>query len=105
MTTEKAQAEFNKLIAENGFAIAGYATDTRNPIYHREWTKNGDKLEVRMILSGTYTLVTVKKNGMIVGAIIRDYSSPKEHLQQCAKSRSRQASNGKGGNHEQRNTD
>lgn len=77
MTPEKVQVEFNKLIDDNGFAIAGYTTDTSNPIYHREWEKNGNMLEIRMILSGTYTLVTVKKNGMIVGDVIRDYSSPK----------------------------
>ena len=77
MTTEKAQAEFNKLIDDNGFAIVGYTTDTGTPIYHREWKKQDDALEIRMILSGTYTLVTVKKNGMIVGDIIHDYSSPK----------------------------
>lgn len=62
---------------KNGFIIKGYTSDTGIPIYHRVWRNGGKKLEVRMILSGTYTLVTVKKNGKIAGDIIRDYSSPK----------------------------
>lgn len=86
MTIEKAQAEFNKLIAENGFTIAGYTSDTNNPIYHREWTKKvqvawygeqDDTLELRIILSYGVPLVVVKRNGRQDPKFMRDYSSPK----------------------------
>jgi hypothetical protein len=39
MTIEKAQKDFDKLITENGFILAGHTTDTGNPIYHRVWKK------------------------------------------------------------------
>lgn len=77
MTIEQAQKDFDGLIAQNGFVITGYTRDTGISVYHRVWRNGSKKLEVRMILSGTYTLVTVKKNGKIAGDIIRDYSSPK----------------------------
>lgn len=77
MTIEQAQKAFDELIAKNRFTIVGYTSDTRIPVYHRIWQQEKESLEVRIILSGTYTLVTVKKNGKIDGDIIRDYSSPK----------------------------
>lgn len=78
MTAEKAQSEFNKLIAENGFTIAGHTGDSGIPIYHRVWKDGNKTLEVRIMQSGEYTLMTVKKNGKIAGDIVRDYSSPKK---------------------------
>lgn len=85
MTIEKAQADFNKLIAENGFTQSGVTSDTNTPIYHRIWKKTVDvawygeqeeTLEIRIMLSYTYSLVTVKRNGKVQG-FIRDYQSPK----------------------------
>ncbi len=86
MTIEKAQTDFNKLIAENGFILAGHTTDTGNPIYHRVWKKQmqvvwhgemEETLEIRILLSGTYPLVVVKRNGRQDPKFIRDYTSPK----------------------------
>ena len=39
MTIEKAQKDFDELIAKNGFTLAGYTSDTGNPIYHRVWKR------------------------------------------------------------------
>ncbi len=86
MTIEQAQKDFDELIAKNGFAIAGYTNDTGNPIYHRVWKKtvqvawHGEQeeaLEVRILLSYGYPLVSVKHNGRQDPKFIRDYSSPK----------------------------
>ena len=85
MTVEKAQADFNKLIVENGFTKTGVTSDTNIPIYYRVWKKTFDvawygqqeeTLEIRIMLSYTYPLVTVKRNGKVQG-FIRDYTSPK----------------------------
>ena len=85
MTIEKAQVDFNKLITENGFMQVGVTSDTNTPIYHRVWKKTVDvawygqqeeTLEVHIMLSYTYPLVTVKRNGKVQG-FIRDYTSPK----------------------------
>ena len=60
MTIEKAQKDFDELIAKNGFTLAGYTSDTGNPIYHRVWKRTvqvawlgeqEDTLEVRILLS------------------------------------------------------
>lgn len=89
MTIEQAQKDFDKLIAENGFALAGYTGDTGNPIYHREWVRKvqvvwqgeqEDTLEVRIMLSYGYPLVTIKRNGRSDPKFIRDYSSPKRAM-------------------------
>ena len=81
MSTEKAQQGFDKLIADNCFTLAGYTSDTGIPIYHRVWTMQEDTLEVRIMLSGTYPLVTIKRNGRIDNKFIRDYSSPQRAIQ------------------------
>lgn len=39
MAIEKAQKDFDELIAKNGFTLAGYTIDTGNPIYHRVWKR------------------------------------------------------------------
>ena len=89
MTQEKAQADFNRLVADNGFTIAAYTSDTQNPIYHREWSKEvevawygkqQDTLEMRMILCGTAVLAVVKRNGREDPEFMRDYSSPKRAM-------------------------
>ncbi len=89
MTKEQAQADFDMLIAKNGFALAGYATDTGNPIYNRIWTKQvevawqgeqTDKLEVRIYLSYGVPLVAVKHNDRLERGLLRDYSSPKRAM-------------------------
>lgn len=82
MTKEQAQKDYNRLIAKNGFALAGYTSDTGNPIYHKIWQKQEDELEVRILLSGTYPLVTIKRNGKIDGDIIYDFANPKTAM--CA---------------------
>ncbi len=76
MTHEKAQADFNMLMDKNGFTIVGYTGDTGVAIYYRTWSKQDDTLEIRVMLSYTYPLITVKRNGEIAGDIIRDYSNP-----------------------------
>lgn len=80
MTEENAKNEFNRLIAKNGFKMAGQTSDPGNTIYHRMWLKQDEVLEVRILLSGIYPLVTVKRNGVVAGDIIRDYSSPKRAM-------------------------
>lgn len=89
MTIEKAQQDFDELIAKNGFALAGYTSDTGNPIYNRVWKRTvqvawqgeqEDKLEVRILLSYGYPLVVVKRNGRQDPKFIRDYSSPKRAM-------------------------
>lgn len=85
MTIEKAQADFDKLIAENGFTQTA-TTDLGHIIYHREWTKKvqvawygeqDDTLELRITLSYGIPLVVVKRNGRQEPKFMRDYSSPK----------------------------
>lgn len=80
MTTEQAQKDFDKLVAENGFTIAGYTSDTNSPIYQRTWKKQENELEVRIRLSFGYPLVSVKRNGKLESNLIRDYSSPKRAM-------------------------
>ncbi len=89
MTTEKAQADFDMLITQNCFKLAGYATDTGNPIYHRIWTKQvqiawqgeqTDKLEIRIYLSYGIPLVSVKRNERLERRLLRSYSSPKRAM-------------------------
>ena len=86
MTTEKAQADFNKLITENGFILTGHTSDTCIPIYHRVWKKQvqvvwhgemEETLEIRVMLSGPYPLVVVRRDGRQDSKFIRDYTSPK----------------------------
>lgn len=63
MTIEKAQREFSDIITKNGFTEAARTTDTNNIVYHRVWNNNNETLEVRIMLSYIYTLVSVKHNG------------------------------------------
>lgn len=77
MTKEQVRRDYDRLITKNGFTLAGYTSDTSNPIYHRIWHKQEDELEVRILLSGTYPLVTIKRNGIIDGDIIYDFANSK----------------------------
>ncbi len=80
MTSEQAQKEFNEMITKNGFTEAARTNDTNNIIHHRIW-KNDDEIpEVRIMLSHTYALVTVRHNGNDDPKFIRDYSSPKRAM-------------------------
>ena len=47
---------------------------------HKIWKEDDATLEVRMMFSGTYTLVSVKHNGKADPKFIRDYSSPKRAM-------------------------
>ncbi len=89
MTIEQARKDFDELIAKNGFTLAGHTSDIGNPIYHRVWKKavqvawHGEQeemLEVRILLSYGYPLVTIKRNGRQDPKFIRDYSSPKRAM-------------------------
>lgn len=80
MTIEKAQRDFNDIITNNGFTEAARTTDTNIIVYHRVWSKDGETLEVRIMLSHTYTLVSVKHNGKADPDFIRDYISPKRAM-------------------------
>lgn len=80
MTSEKVQREFIDIITKNGFTEAARTTDTNNIIYHRVWQKEDETLEVRIMLSHTYALVTVRHNGNDDPKFIRDYSGPKKAM-------------------------
>lgn len=88
MTLEKAQKDFNELIAKNGFTYTA-TTDLGHDIYHREWKRKvqvawygeqEETLEVRIMLSYGYPLVVVKRNGKQDPKFVRDYSSPKRAM-------------------------
>ena len=80
MTSEQAQKEFNEIITKNGFTEAARTNDTNNIIYHRIWKNDDETLEVRIMLSHTYALVTVRHNGNDDPKFIRDYSGPKRAM-------------------------
>jgi len=80
MNKEKAQKDFDRLIADNSFTLAGCTSDTGIPIYNRVWTKQEDTLEVRIMLSGIYPLLSVKRNGRVDNKFIRDYTSHKRAM-------------------------
>ena len=88
MTIEKAQKDFDQLIAENGFTIAA-TTNDNHTVYHRVWTKKvqvawyGEQdstLEIRIMLSYGIPLVSARRNGRDDPKFIRDYSSPKRAM-------------------------
>ena len=77
MRTEKAQAEFEKLINKYSFTIAARTIDSGIPVYHRVWNRESETLEIRILLSGEYPLMTVRRNGAPDPKFIRDYRNPK----------------------------
>lgn len=88
MNIEKAQKDFDRLLADNGFTYVA-TTDFGNDIYHRVWTRKvqvawqgeqDDTLEVRIMLSYGYPLVVIKRNGREDPKFIRDYTSPKRAM-------------------------
>lgn len=80
MMIEQAKRDFVEVIIRYGFREAGRTRDTNNIIYHRVWQKDDTMLEVRMLFSGTYTLVTAKHNGKSDPKFVRDYSTPKRAM-------------------------
>lgn len=80
MTIEKAQREFDDIITKNGFTEAARTTDTNNIVYHRVWSNDEGTLEVRIMLSYSYTLISIRRNGKEDPKFIRDYSSPKRAI-------------------------
>ena len=77
MKIEKAQADFEKLISTHNFTVAAHTTDSGIPVYHRVWNRENETLEIRILLSGEYPLMTVRKNGEPDPKFIRDYQNPK----------------------------
>ena len=77
MRTEKAQVEFEKLINKYSFTIAARTIDSGIPVYHRVWNRENETLEIRILLSGEYPLMTIRKNGAPDPRFIRDYQNPK----------------------------
>ena len=77
MRTEKAQAEFEKLINKYNFTVAARTSDSGIPVYHRVWNRENETLEIRILLSGEYPLMTVRRNGAPDPKFIRDYQNPK----------------------------
>lgn len=89
MTLEKAQKDFDQLIAENSFECVGTYGEQKIPVYHRVWKKKvqvawygeqDDELEIRITLSYGTPLVVVKRNGRQEPKFMRDYSSPKRAM-------------------------
>lgn len=77
MRTEKVQAEFEKLINKYNFTVAARTIDSGIPVYHRVWNRENETLEIRILLSGEYPLMTVRRNGAPDPKFIRDYQNPK----------------------------
>ena len=77
MKIEKAQAEFERLINKHNFTVAARTIDSGIPVYHRIWNRENETLEIRILLSGEYPLMTVRKNGAPDPRFIRDYQNPK----------------------------
>ena len=77
MKTEKAQTDFERLINKHNFTVAAHTTDSGIPVYHRVWNRENETLEIRILLSGEYPLMTVRKNGNPDPRFIRDYQNPK----------------------------
>ena len=92
MTAEKATANFNNLINENGFKSIGIQTPIGCEIYSREWSKetevafygkSTDKLEIKVWMQYDIPMVMVIRNDRIEGHI-RNYSSPKRMMNAVA---------------------
>jgi len=86
MRTEKAQADFEKLINKHSFTVAAHTIDSGILVYHRVWNRENETLEIRILLSGEFPLMTVRKNGAPDPRFIRDYQNPKAHSIQYVKS-------------------
>ena len=77
MKIEKAQAEFERLANKHNFTIAAHTIDSGIPVYHRVWNRENETLEIRILLSGEYSLMSVRKNDKPDPRFIRDYQNPK----------------------------
>lgn len=77
MKVEKVQADFERLINKYNFTVAARTSDSGIPVYHRVWSRENETLEIRILLSGEYPLMTVRRNGAPDPKFIRDYQNPK----------------------------
>ncbi len=77
MKIEKAQADFERLINKYSFTVAAHTVDSGIPMYHRVWNRENETLEIRILLSGEYPLMSVRKNDKQDPRFIRDYQNPK----------------------------
>ena len=77
MRTEKAQAEFEKLINKYSFTVEARTIDSGIPVYYRVWNRENETLEIRILLSGEYPLMSARKNDKPDPRFIRDYQNPK----------------------------
>ena len=77
MKIEKAQADFERLINKHSFTVTARTIDSGIPVYHRVWNRENETLEIRILLSGEYPLMTVRRNGAPDPKFIRDYRNPK----------------------------
>ena len=77
MKIEKAQADFERLINKYSFTVAAHTIASGIPVYPRVWNRENETLEIRILLSGEYPLMTVRKNGAPDPKFIRDYQNPK----------------------------
>lgn len=77
MKVEKVQADFERLINKYNFTVAARTLDSGIPVYHRVWNRENETLEIRILLSGEYPLMTVRRNRAPDPKFIRDYQNPK----------------------------
>jgi len=86
-TTEQKQAEFETLMAENGFITDGLETYDGRPIYHRKWIKEVEAIwygkqeshfEIWVDSKYGMPMAQIYKNGRLEGR--RNYSSPKRAI-------------------------
>ena len=88
MTTERANKDFARIIAENGFTATGKTTYDGSQIYSRTWSHEvqvawyGDRtstLEIQMWISFGYPMVRIIRSGRPEDKL-RNYSSPKRAI-------------------------
>jgi len=86
-TTEQKQAEFETLMADNGFSVSELKTYDGRPIYTRTWTKEVDaawygkqekSLEVLIDCNYGIPMIKVYTNSSLESR--RGYSSPKRAI-------------------------
>ena len=92
MTTEKANKDFNRLTAANGFTDSGIQTPIGCEVYSRKWSRkvqvawygeSTDTLMVRIWMQYGIPMVWVIRNGQMEDRI-RSYTSPKRAMNAIA---------------------
>lgn len=87
MKMEKARADFERLISENGFEDSGDRWFETEPIYQREWSRPvtvafygecTETLTVRIAFDCVTPFVSISRNGRV--GDIRCYTSPKRAM-------------------------